>query len=240
MGVGDDLAGDPASGRPDDRLIGIGHDDGVLAAEADARPPVPSQFHEPILAQSRCTRITAARMSRAPARQPGVGKKERGRLPNRRPRSEGGRMEPVGVRSETNARPTARSTTTGRPIKKATWNPWGSRLIVPPDAHATIRRDVSATPLRPAAPRSRRRPLRPAVALTVAPRRVRRLDRDAGPVHSRRPRPRARPLRSPSPRRRSRPPPSPTCIRGINQQVQAIRGLPRRRRSSRRSSVPTR
>src|SRR3954467_8330811 len=60
MRIGDDLAGDPATGRPDDRLIGIGDDDGVLAAEAYARPPVPGQFHGSILAQADAPRRTAA------------------------------------------------------------------------------------------------------------------------------------------------------------------------------------
>ena len=44
---GDDVAGDPAPRRSDDRLEGIGDDDGVLAAKPDAGPPVPGDFHRP-------------------------------------------------------------------------------------------------------------------------------------------------------------------------------------------------
>ena len=42
---GDDVAGDPTAGRPDDRLEWIADDDGVLAAQPDARAPIPSEFH---------------------------------------------------------------------------------------------------------------------------------------------------------------------------------------------------
>ena len=65
---GDDVAGDAASGRPDDRLIRIRHDDRVLAAKAHARPPVPGQFHRPILTRPRSPRAyaVAARSARSP------------------------------------------------------------------------------------------------------------------------------------------------------------------------------
>ena len=52
---GDDVAGDPAAGRPDDRLEWICHDDGVLAPEPDARPPIPREFHRPESDTTRCT-----------------------------------------------------------------------------------------------------------------------------------------------------------------------------------------
>ena len=42
---GDDVAGDPAPGRPDDRLVRVVDDDRVLAAQPDTGPAVPSQFH---------------------------------------------------------------------------------------------------------------------------------------------------------------------------------------------------
>jgi hypothetical protein len=45
MAVGHDVAGDPATRRANHRLIGVGHNDRVFAAHADARPPVPGEFH---------------------------------------------------------------------------------------------------------------------------------------------------------------------------------------------------
>ena len=61
MGVRDDLAGDPASGRPDDRLIRVRDDDGIAPAEPDARPAVPAEFHAPDSDTARCTRHALAR-----------------------------------------------------------------------------------------------------------------------------------------------------------------------------------
>ena len=55
VAIGDDLAGDAAPGGPDDRLIGIGDDDRVPAAEADAGPPIPGQFHATEFLHSSCT-----------------------------------------------------------------------------------------------------------------------------------------------------------------------------------------
>ena len=54
--VGDDLAGDAAPGRPDDRLVGIRDDDGVSTAKPDAGPAVPAQFHAVDSDTRRCTR----------------------------------------------------------------------------------------------------------------------------------------------------------------------------------------
>ena len=47
MAERDDVAGDAPAGRPDDRLIGVGHDDRVPAAEPDAGAAVPGEFHAP-------------------------------------------------------------------------------------------------------------------------------------------------------------------------------------------------
>src|SRR6478752_6169938 len=64
---GDDVAADPAPGRPDDRLERIGDDHGVLAPEPDARPAIPREFHRPESDTTRCTGGHPAR------RRSGVG-----------------------------------------------------------------------------------------------------------------------------------------------------------------------
>jgi hypothetical protein len=139
VGIRDDLARDPPSRRPDDRLVRIRHDDRVLAAKTDARPPIPGEFHASILTQPPAPRITAARrrhtafVSATQSRRPALSRRlrqprsptqnERGRLPNRRPLSEGGRMEPRGFGpNRTLDRPS--SSTATEAIKKATrWRP---------------------------------------------------------------------------------------------------------------------
>ena len=47
VAVGRDVAGDPASRRPDDRLIRVGDDDRIAASQADAGLAVPGDLHRP-------------------------------------------------------------------------------------------------------------------------------------------------------------------------------------------------
>src|SRR4029077_12700728 len=56
-----DVAGDPPSRGPNDRLERIRHHDRILPPQPHARPPVPSQFHPPILTQQPSPRIPTGR-----------------------------------------------------------------------------------------------------------------------------------------------------------------------------------
>jgi hypothetical protein len=95
---GDDVTGDPAAGGSHDGLVRVRHDDGVPPAQPDARPPEPGDLHPPILARPAARSLVGSQTG------PPQTWKDRRRLPNRRPRSEGGRMEPWRVRSEVYAR----------------------------------------------------------------------------------------------------------------------------------------
>src|SRR5258708_910519 len=52
---GDDVATDPASRRPHDRLVRIGHHDRVLTPNPDARSAVPGELHPPDSDTPTCT-----------------------------------------------------------------------------------------------------------------------------------------------------------------------------------------
>ena len=78
MAEGDDVAGDAAAGRPDDRLVGIGDDDRVPPAQPDARPPIPGDFHRRDSHTAACACRSPRRRTESPANE------DRRRLPNRR------------------------------------------------------------------------------------------------------------------------------------------------------------
>ena len=129
----DDVAGDAAPGRADDRLVGIGHDDRVATAKADAGASVPGEFHGRDSDTAACT---GAHVRAGHSRT----RKDRRRLPNRRPRSEGGRKEPCGFVRVTTLR-AADSGSRRQPVKKATRRRAGT-IVRRADrpSRATIRR----------------------------------------------------------------------------------------------------
>ena len=125
--------------------VGVVDDDRVLALLADAGAPVPGQFHGPILAQATRPGLTAATGRRAARRN----RKDRKRLPNRRLRSEGGRMEPVRV-SVPNTRPARIQQRASERLRNAHLDP-GRRPRSGPERRAVAEcRAMTSTPRRSA------------------------------------------------------------------------------------------
>ena len=201
MRVGDDLAGDAPTGRPHDRLIGIRHDDSILAPKPDARPPIPDQFHAPILTQPAApiTRITRRRIADC-VRRAWVAGARRPRAPSERTstsvseerssqRSDGR----PGATAESWHKERARRLPNRRPARReGGWNPRGfgpNRTLDGPRSRTASHpiKKATLTKLVPPGPRPAREPHAtippmtsprlPLVGSTSAParRRIRRL-----------------------------------------------------------------
>ena len=188
---GDDVAGDAATGRPDDRLD-----------RGRRRRPRPCRAGGCRSARTRSISIAADSDTRSAAalagaverradavatRQPAGQRKDRRRLPNRRPRSEGGRMEPCGFGPSRNAtdaliqprdgnrlrKRTSRTATPGRTGRPGPWRQ--SRRMTDlrtADALAAARSAASAASALAAHPRRGRRSaaaLRPADTPSPSP-----------------------------------------------------------------------
>ena len=86
MAEGHDVAADPAPRRSHHRLEWIDHHDRILPPQPYARPPIPSEFHRPILTQPTSPG-TAARCRRPAVQKPRIGAPA---APRRRRRGAGG------------------------------------------------------------------------------------------------------------------------------------------------------
>ena len=211
----DDVAGDPRPVGPTTDWIGVGDDDRVLAAQADAGPPVPGEFH-------RLDSDTARLHDGSPARRC-APEMERPEAPAQSAPPVGGREDgTLWVRPTTTLRRALIQASRRQAVKKATTlaGPPQADRTGPPQDHRDGRgesptscdnppmHDRSSTP-RPivvaprARPRCRRRvPATPARRLDASPspperrrRAVRRVRSADAPRRARRP-PSTRPTRS--------------------------------------------